>query len=617
MVAQMSLSVKCPYCLGEEFEIDAPVAEKSSPDIICLPYTRDIGRFDPKKGEMHGYWSEIGRDFFSEVLGYERIGILRWFPGIRVFYRVCRCPSCHHLFDVYANCTPGLTLDKIWPHLFAPSDIRNVVVGDFIKNLRRSMLVTSTFLIFSFVPRFMEATDFYSFVSQNWGVVFVRVLGFFVYIAVNLLLSRMIEMISCDTRFERLFQIRDCNGLNYWRNYTVCRFIGVHQVGSTGFSHVSIIAGYSSVFVLFLIFLSQLVAEYHRMGDFVFFEIFWFVVIGFLVGSVVQNLRREKITKQRLCNCSISSLVKVFFPIRKYGVFGFILGLGVWTFFIAFPLIGQRTLLNNVDDIFALIFWSILAYSLGVGTWGIMETVLYILRGVRRIPMHIDPHDGYESLAVLDGFALKSSMGMSILFFFVILITSIPVFVPYDPQIAWIVAWVQIGLFGLHLAIALALGGLARVFLFLLTLIFFIILMVIGLLEGRVDLYSNLNISLIGFMLVAVFFFHTRESIGHLRALREKSREVWISYYEDEIKNIENQIIERFVNPKTREGINIHEFIALVQSLETLLSLRRTVVEAPVSPLANVYQRTAAIFGLLVASIAPALVEAILTRLAP
>lgn len=101
------------------------------------------------------------------------------------------------------------------------------------------------------------------------------------YIAVNLLLSRMIEMISCDTRFERLFQIRDCNGLNYWRNYTVCRFIGVHQVGSTGFSHVSIIAGYSSVFVLFLIFLSQLVAEYHRMGDFVFFEIFWFVVIGF------------------------------------------------------------------------------------------------------------------------------------------------------------------------------------------------------------------------------------------------------------------------------------------------------------------------------------------------
>ncbi len=270
----MLLSVECPYCLGDKFEIDAPVTEKSSPDIACLPYTRDIGRFDPKKGEIHGYWSEIGRDFFSEVLGYERIGILRWFPGIRVFYRVCRCPSCHHLFDVYANYTPGRTLDKIWPHLFASSNTRKFVVRDFIKNLRCLMLITSTVLIFSFVPRFIEATNFYFFVLQNWGVVLVRVLGFFVYIAVNVLLSRMIEMISCDTRFERLFRVRDPKGLNYWRNYTICRFIGVHQIGSTSFSQVSIIAGYTSVFVLLLIFLSQSVAEYHRMGNFVFLRCF-------------------------------------------------------------------------------------------------------------------------------------------------------------------------------------------------------------------------------------------------------------------------------------------------------------------------------------------------------
>lgn len=615
MDMQISLRLGCPYCSSENFEIDAPVAEKSFPEVICLPYTRDIGRFDPREGEMHGRWSEIGQDFFSEVLGYERIGILRWSHGIRVFYRVCRCPSCHCLFDVYANYTPGRTLDKIWPHLFLNSSSRTSSLGYFTRSdLCRSILITATILIISFIPRFMEVTSFYDFFLRNWGVILIRFLGFSVYIAVKLLLIRMIEMIGCDDRFEELLQIRDFVGLDYWRNYTICRFIGIQWNRFPNLSQVSIISGYPSVFVLLLIFLSQTTAEHHYLGEFVFLEIIWFIVAGFLVGSVVQGLSKKGF---KVSGCSVESIVSIFFPVKKYGFVGSIIGLGVWFFIAALPVFFQRSLLKNIDDVFSLALWSSIAYSLGVGTWGIMETVLYILRGIRRIPMYIDPHNGYKSLSVLDSFVLRSSIGMSILFFFVILIVSISNFVPFDPQIAWIVAWVQIGLFGLHLAIALALGGRVRIFLLILVFFYILSLVMIGFLEGYIDVYSNLNVSLIGFMLIVVFFFHTRESIDHLRALREKSCKFWIFYYDNQIKIVEEKIKEYLHESRVRKDVNIYEFTAFVHSLELLLSLRRTVADAPTSPLANVYQRTAATFGLLVASVAPVLVEAILTRVAP
>ena len=115
------LTVDCPYC-SAVFNTPKPTNISKDPfEIECVPYTRDVGRFDPEGEEDWfdpGKWSRIGKDYLS-WLNYEKIGILRITQkNINVQYRVQRCPECESLFDIYANYTEGLPITKIWPHLF-------------------------------------------------------------------------------------------------------------------------------------------------------------------------------------------------------------------------------------------------------------------------------------------------------------------------------------------------------------------------------------------------------------------------------------------------------------------------------------------------------------------
>src|SRR3990172_7143443 len=84
MVA-LTLKVTCPYCNDSFLTCEPEEEEKGQPmgqpveAAECVPYTRDIGRFDPE-GEEEWFtpkgWSPIGKDFLQR-LGWERIGILR------------------------------------------------------------------------------------------------------------------------------------------------------------------------------------------------------------------------------------------------------------------------------------------------------------------------------------------------------------------------------------------------------------------------------------------------------------------------------------------------------------------------------------------------------------
>ena len=121
------MKVVCPYC-GSQVHVDPPdstktgwqFARESPREIECLPYTRDIGKFDGKG------WSRIGKDFLA-LLSWERYGVLRIAPSdARILYCVGFCPECESPFDIFANYS-NRSLSEIWPHLLrivedAPGD---------------------------------------------------------------------------------------------------------------------------------------------------------------------------------------------------------------------------------------------------------------------------------------------------------------------------------------------------------------------------------------------------------------------------------------------------------------------------------------------------------------
>ncbi len=77
-MADSIFQVICPYC-GAHFETPGPVSKPLTDDYICMPYTRDVGQFDPKSREewfSPKGWTRIGMDYLP-WLSFERIGILR------------------------------------------------------------------------------------------------------------------------------------------------------------------------------------------------------------------------------------------------------------------------------------------------------------------------------------------------------------------------------------------------------------------------------------------------------------------------------------------------------------------------------------------------------------
>lgn len=630
------LSVDCPYC-SNSFSVDPPLLGglycARFPEVMSLPYARDIGRFDPRIDEDQGLWSRIGEDFFSDVLGYERIGILRWKPGLNIFYRVGRCPSCLHMFDVYVNYTSNRTLDTIWPHLLSRGEGGNIRINSGLMPAQKFLLERPSILLFglislffvSFLPRALNSLeDVSSFLYKNQAAIVTRLLGLATSFVAILLVYRMITIIRTDRRFDDLFRLKDNNMLTYWRNYTVCRFVGVQQ----SFLHpnqVTILSGYPSVLALVVIWLSSLCDDSHRWGSLVWLEVSLFILTGFFIGGILGSVSRSMISTGKIPG--IVRVFRGFFPIQVHAVVSSIVFLFLWFLVNGIPVIYMRDFWINVDEAFALCFWVPIAYTLGISTWCVMETALYVLRGVQKVAMNVDPHTGYTSLSVLDDFALTSSYGMGVIFLFVMFLLISVAFLYSDSQVEWLITWIQTGLVGIYVAVALTLGGRIQSTLLILT-VFIYLPVEIGLgvtrqpgylvgfhpllsaevFGGRLRVYQYVSLALVGIFLTFIFMFHSRATVVCLRAIREKSRDFWIDFYKHQIDVLKEQL-----KIFSTSDINLNKML-LLQSLDSLISLQRVVSSSSVSPLSNVYQRVATIILLIITTFAPPLLEFIFMR---
>jgi hypothetical protein len=241
--APLPKPIRCPYCDAGPFPIDYPTANIFLPTepIVALPYARDVDIFDPDTtGRTNSEWTKIGKDFFG-VLNYESIGILHMEKGWDVRYCVARCPECDKLIDVFANCTKGVRLSEMWPHLLAkdldgrikpwrPASTLNRLAEDHFFVLLFFVLVYMGSLTPHIIPYFRQPVfDADRFVAQTAPVCLIRGI---VLIALIVLLSvrkRLIGLFRDVPALSALFDI--CTGLTYWSNFAVSRFTGYQKEG--------------------------------------------------------------------------------------------------------------------------------------------------------------------------------------------------------------------------------------------------------------------------------------------------------------------------------------------------------------------------------------------------
>lgn len=104
-------------------------------------------------------------------------------------------------------------------------------------------------------------------------------------------------------------------------------------------------------------------------------------------------------------------------------------------------------------------FWIVISYHIGVSTWSILEIPVYILKGVKRIPMNLDPLDNFKNLKILERLSQTSITGMVILFVLALSLSVCQAFAPMGQRSEWIVIWAQAAFIGLYTAIAIILNG--------------------------------------------------------------------------------------------------------------------------------------------------------------
>lgn len=95
-------------------------------------------------------------------------------------------------------------------------------------------------------------------------------------------------------------------------------------------------------------------------------------------------------------------------------------------------------------------FWLIVSYIFGIIAWNISAVPIYILKGLKKVPMNLDPRGKFENLKVIERIGAYSALGIFILMVTVISLATLPIFVPGFQEPLWVIAWAQFALISFY-----------------------------------------------------------------------------------------------------------------------------------------------------------------------
>jgi len=526
--ATSQIRCTCPYC-GKEQTLKPPLGleSKSFPiEIVSVPYTRDVGRFDSKKD-----WSRIGTDFAS-YLRYDRIiGILRISrPGIDVRYKVAVCSKCSSLFDIYANYTKGkkALLADFWPHLF---EFNDQVADDFksyhgqswtvwlIRRLGKllhqddlaAVLLALLIGLLSFIPWMLPGHTSWISNSINIELVVSLILRGIAVIGIAvilLLINRYVYFWDKEDGFYSLFDVKSRRGITHWKNFSLSRIVGVQTRRFPSITQVDLFGGILAVLSLLVIWLCY----------------------------------------------------------RQ-------------------PIISKWEMLNAIFD---LGFWVIVIFLFGSAVWLAMNSSLYTLEGAKRIPLRLEPLTGFPEIKPLHRIAFFSSAIMFsslilILFIVAALVAGSQQMVPIEVQLAikqmnWLLEWSRYGLFGIFVIFGLTIAFHSRWFIIIIPGIYLILTLSLSQSNVSISLGSfsfviNYPVALFGLFLAALLYFYYKNSFGIISRILLKYKARALAEIEQQIANVRNNLLN---------SDSLQEEYLYLNNLLNLLNLHDRLQKIPV-----------------------------------
>ena len=430
-----AIELCCPYC-GKKFDVEPPLEkEYNQPpmQVYCLPYTRDIGKFDPKPEDRilsADCWSDkrIGKDYLS-FINFERFGILRITEkGINVRYRVQKCIECHNLFDVFSNYTEGKTFEQIWPHLFAPDLVHGGIKlykGEnlsvhFVRSLGKRLnsnfvgafIFSLTIFLMGWLPYFLLSSSgalnfrLSKFMDNLLNTSFtinplisdlnlyektniLTTSTFVLYLAISagimlllLYFESYLSYLQNSPDFDEIFSLKEPRiGLNFWKNYISSRFVGVQQ---------------------------------HK---------------GFLPQPTQSDIFAGGIS----------------------------LGLALISWFATqsekfFASVAKGDISLSIFFISELVVWCFIIYFLSIAIFLSLSLSSYVLNGIRKIPMNITPYDNFslsKPLRILESYSVNILL---VSFVIILLVLSMSQMII---EIHWVLVWFELALALLFIAVGL------------------------------------------------------------------------------------------------------------------------------------------------------------------
>lgn len=586
-------TLACPYCDarhpdptgGPAGAPDRPLTEP----ILCLPYTRDIGRFD------HGAWSRIGRDFFDSVLGWHRFGIMRVSGDETIWYRVGRCPACDHLFDVLANYTPGRRLAAVWPHLFGPDqgDRSDTVIAPYLGNSRIGRLMEwvigprpdllSELALSLFAGLALALLSLLPLLADwrnSLPAIAIRAGGGLWLSLLLLLQYRFIQFLRTGRGFGELYAVRRPEHVTFWQNYTLCRAVGVRETEKhPGLAppSQSAMVGVASMLIIFLVWMLTEMASAvaGRLA-----ALAWLLLPMLLLypaGALWQAglLGRRKLDR--------AALRAAMLPIKTRGLALIGLWLLAWTVVL---LLRGRV---QPPALLEIAFWSLVAFLAGQAMWIGLNTSGYILTQAQRLPMRLDPLDRFRRLAPLESIA-----GVSTGLVLVTLLATIAIVVAYTlaggaahtESLRWLLAWVSAGIMLVLIALGVATSFYAKSILFA-GGTFVLAMLALNMVPGAAPsvalqgVHLDPRALLTGVFLTFVVYLHTRGAYQPLVALRNAARQALIERYDSLIAGLQREIDA--LGGREAAALHGETIQQLCANLESLTALRARVARAGAS----------------------------------
>lgn len=610
-------TLSCPYC-SERHKTFLPEQQTGSSvqELVCVPYTRDIGRFDD------GTWSKIGSDFLGKFIAWdEEIGILRVPLGssIDVWYRVATCPACERLFDVFANYTAHQKMADFWPHLFStqkgkiqPYTSHNIIASFFAlsaklfgKGYAGALLIAMLFLLIALTP------DVFLIPSRGLDAAFIArlivgAIGAALLAMIFHVLDSYAAILSSQKIFRDLFHFQRADHVTFWLNFTRSRFVGVQQRHRRyRITQADVVAGIPSALIMmcaWVIYQVQQAGIAPRLGF-----LLLFAGMGFLVGALATHPRGR--------NPFLGTLL----PITKSHVQGTVLGIVVWFVILVRHLIGASSVAAVAAQLLYLAFWVVVAYGVGIAVYTFLGFSLYVLRAIQVVPTRASALHHYASLRVLENISLLSFSSFALITVFIVTIVAV-VFVPLPTQLSsafrdllWIVWWGQWGLAALLLgygvtahkliaATAIVYGGIV---VFLSRAVRAIVPVQGTVVYGGAATSSLLlypDILIFGLFLSAVVYLHTRSVARIIRNMKE------------DVRTSEAHRLGSVIDREYKRALGRRASVSSLRRLRNIIALRDYIERQAVS--LGVTRRVVSILGpLFFAVIAPAIIETVIEKI--